>query len=681
MKTVIDLSDKNKSTLGLIPRQGFVEQAKKRQILIAHCEEELCGYILFRENKRNQVVVITQLCVDSKYRGKGIADRLLGELKEGYKHIYRGIILTCREDYEEAKELWRRNGFKPRTRKPSRSIKREHFLVKWFFSFGRTDLFDQENLEEGSEKIKAVLDANILISWSNQEQIGEPSKIIEPILSDWLSEHVSFYYPSEFHNEIYRDVDIKRRIFTQEFIRKINVQEVKYNHNILERVKNEVKVIFNPITDNDYSDVTCISEAIAANFKYFITNDEGIIRQGVIIEEKYNLKILSPHMFVLLVDKTVNDSDYSTQDLSGLNFYSKRVDNEDIEIITKRFLNAGEKEKVFRNVIKDILSNPRLAEMFVIYSEDFYAAIWAITKKPNCYEINLLRVNSNKLEREIFQQVITNIIIGALKAQCSVIKIRDFHFDETAQVHLLSFGFKKIGEYWHKVAIKGITKFENLYHTHKHLAEYEHIDEFVQAINDSIDIERKKRLLIGLERLLWPIKFNEIDMPVFIIPIKPFWASQLFDYEAAKQKLFKSDPMIAWKRDNIYYRSFVPNVEEAPARILWYASVEKGSSRQKSIVATSYLDGVSVDVAKSLFKQYEKYGVYKWTDISKLVKKDPNKKIKALKFSDTEVFEKPVPYKEIKALLTKLNYSDNNFVSPMKVGMDIFVELYLRGTP
>jgi hypothetical protein len=52
---------------------------------------------------------------------------------------------------------------------------------------------------------------------------------------------------------------------------------------------------------------------------------------------------------------------------------------------------------------------------------------------------------------------------------------------------------------------------------------------------------------------------------------------------------------LSWSKENVYYRSFRPDVKSFPGRILWYASQETGFPRQKSIVACSYLNNVVVE--------------------------------------------------------------------------------------
>ena len=129
-------------------------------------------------------------------------------------------------------------------------------------------------------------------------------------------------------------------------------------------------------------------------------------------------------------------------------------------------------------------------------------------------------------------------------------------------------------------------------------------------------------------------------MPSFIIPIKPFWAMHLFDYELGNQHLFGGDPHLVLNVENVYYRSSFPYILEAPARILWYISEGKAKyPGSKAIRACSYLDEILVDKPKILFSKFQHLGVYHWDDIYKVAKFDVNNEIMAFKFSKTELFE------------------------------------------
>ena len=157
---VMALGKKNARTLGMFPEGAFTDHAKRRTIIIAEENGILIGYLLFRITQSKGVVSIAHLCVADEHRSKGVAKQLLDFLKEKYQRLFKGVALSCRKDYLEASKFYEKHGFKAIKETRSRS-KGEHYLVKWYYSFGNDDLFSLSHI--ASNKISALLDANIVI--------------------------------------------------------------------------------------------------------------------------------------------------------------------------------------------------------------------------------------------------------------------------------------------------------------------------------------------------------------------------------------------------------------------------------------------------------------------------------------------------------------------------------------
>lgn len=146
----------NRGTLGLMPKDAFIESIKKRWVLIATVDKVVSAYLLFRFTNKTQTVSIVHLCVDRSFRSKGLSKALMDKLVDIYKHLARGIKLSCRSDYKEAIELWKRYNFQPRETVPGRGNNPNVHLIIWWFTFGKHDLFSSMH----SNKVKAILDFN-----------------------------------------------------------------------------------------------------------------------------------------------------------------------------------------------------------------------------------------------------------------------------------------------------------------------------------------------------------------------------------------------------------------------------------------------------------------------------------------------------------------------------------------
>ena len=106
LRQVINLGKRNSKTLGYLPEGAYLDQAKKKRIVIAYQNDSLLGYCLFRITTSKVRVGITQVCVEPNNRRKGIAKRLLDHVRDKYKNRLNEMLVSCRRDYLEACALY-----------------------------------------------------------------------------------------------------------------------------------------------------------------------------------------------------------------------------------------------------------------------------------------------------------------------------------------------------------------------------------------------------------------------------------------------------------------------------------------------------------------------------------------------------------------------------------------------
>jgi hypothetical protein len=280
----------------------------------------------------------------------------------------------------------------------------------------------------------------------------------------------------------------------------------------------------------------------------------------------------------------------------------------------------------------------------------------------------------------LFYQLVTNIVNFAVEASFNKIIIDEKYLNESQKEILFNFDFQKSDNHYYKISLKGIINSNEIF-DNQLIADNEiNLLKFNERVS-TLTYEESELLKFGLERKYWPIKFEDLDIPTYIIPIKKYWASQLFDFYQADQTLFGAKAELMWQRQNIYYRNVMPVSEKYPARILWYVSSETkiSTGRQKGIVACSYLDEVIVGTAKNLFQKFKDFGIYEWKDIYNLAEKDSNKEIKVLRFSDTEVFKQVISFSKIVQIFEESGRVKNTFTSPVLVSKEIFNKIYEIG--
>lgn len=675
LDSIIKIWGTNRATLGLMPKDAFIEALKKRWILVALIDEFVVGYLLFRHTVRNQTLAITHLCVDKPFRGQNLSDKLIDKLVEKYRYKARGIKLNCRSDYTDAIKFWNRYNFQPKAELPSRSSNTNVYLITWWYSFGSQDLFSLIT----NDKIKAVLDFNIIAKLRDL-QLDNSKEEVAHLQADWLASEVEYYRASETINELFRDSNTERSTRTKAFLK--NFAELDIDKYSLKPIEKELEDILVGDSVNDRSDRRQVAEAVLSGFPYFVTMDDGILKQAKAISNTYQLKVVTPSTLISEIDLAINAEDYNPRKLSAQNFTITKLKPDERKKVEEAFLShgTGEKKSSLSTKIGNTSSSPS-GRLTTINDGKDTVGVYGTYELDDSLYVTLIRTKQYALRQTIFIQNINDLINEALTKKKSFLVVADEHLTEIEQNILLASGFFKNDGQFVRGIKQGIIPHEVLKSSLEMITN--RIPDIKKLTETTCDQTAEGSFLsaVTLEKLLWPIKLKDSEIPCFIVPIKPYYAKSLFDTKAAKMELFGVEPKLIWSNENVYYRNVNPNVEEFPARVLWYASADQTSPRQKAVVCSSSLDEVVIGPAKTLFKKFEKFGVYRWEkDIKPLCKGEASKNIKVLRFSDSEPFINVVSLVTLKRILRRNGESDNNFQSPLRIKTSTFMEIYALGT-
>jgi predicted nucleic acid-binding protein/GNAT superfamily N-acetyltransferase len=671
-KDVISLGSKYSSTLGFMPKGGFIEHAHKKCIIIAHNDSELIGYLMFRIVSYSLKISIVHLCVKENFRRQNIPTILLDSLIERYKSTLSGISLWCRNDYSSATTLWQKYGFIYKAKKRSRSIE-ENYLYLWWYDFNNPDLFSYT--QEISTKIRALLDTNIIVKLRDNQIDQNLSRDPRPLLAGWLTDEVDYCYASELLNEIIRDKNTEREEKTRLFLK--NFEEIRTSIENCKKIANELNSIITGNSDNDKSDRMQLATAIASKTPYFITFDNEILDKKEIIDGQYSLQIFTPHEFVIEVDQLLNKEDYSPSKLKGVTFHSiGKVPNTELDKYIDMFLDKANSEKkvAFQNIVYANASHIKVYNINVIKQDKKAIAFFSYKYEDTTLIITFIRLLDSNQKQTLFMQLITDFINKAINKKLSKIIMKEKHISDSHKLILERLGFSYCSSSWIKHLYDRIIEKSQLLELDCNLSK-DSITEILKEENEY----KMKNILLSIEHKFFPLKISDLDIPCYIIPIKPYWAGQLFDMHISGSTLFGAVPDKLWNIENVYYRHVKPITEIAPARILWYASSGKTINRSRAIIATSYLDEVMTGSPKLLFRRNKHYGVYEWSNIYDLCEKDIEKNIRALRFSRTEVFDNPVRLSIIRKIFKNNGKKENTFTSPVKIDNDIFIQVYKIG--
>lgn len=667
---IVQLGDDNSKTLGFLPKVAFEKYSQQNQLIGAFDKDtsDLLGYILYRTSYNKATIV--HLCIDDAHRNKGVAKKLVDYLKKDTKK-FSGIRLSCRNDYG-INEVWEGFGFVPMFEKPGRSKKGLPLTIWWFPQHQQHDLFSQITEYELKNKISVVIDMNIFLDLKNKR--NEESLALQ---SDWLSPEINLYLTREIYNEINRSKDSQITKTGRAFARNFN--ELPFTS------KDKYSSIFDQLSEmlsikslNDKSDLKHIAYAISEGVEYFVTRDQGILDN----KDKFNefgLKVNRPSEFITLLDEDAHSSKYKPQRLVGTNINSSKVTVENTEKLFSIFLTDHEKKNDLKDKIRKCLSYPKNYELLTVTKESENLAFIIFDRSnPNKLEIPIFRLLQNKLSKTLAKHLLFKIIFTATSEARLTIEITEEYISKEIEEIISETSFVKAENTWVKINIKEILTKEETINRVNTIKPNKIVDAInLNSTNPEIEEQYENSNFYKIERHLFPLKIVDLEIPSYIIPIKPHWAEALFDDKSnEKINLFEPNYPLLLNRENVYYRSKSGKIT-SPARILWYVSEDKQSKVKGHIRACSYIDAVYVDSSKKLFKRFKELGIYKWEQIQKTV--DKNNDIMAFVFSDTELFNENI----------SVNYLKNNFqekenkkfmiLSPIEIKKETFIDFYRKG--
>lgn len=650
------LGKKYSATLGFMPEGGFDDYARGKCIITASEGNQLLGYLMFRQTSRYGRIVIVHLAVDEPYRGQGVSTALLDTLRDRFKDSgAQGMVLNCRKDFTKPSKLWERYGFIAKGQKHSRSYE-PHYLTIWWYAFLQRDLFTLAY--EESDKVRAMMDANIIVKLRDAETENktlDPKEDPRCLLADWLVEETDLCYASEIFNEIYRDTNLERIQRTNAFLS--NFTQAPYDVEAQKETAKELKKILTGHSDNDESDRKQVASCIAASIPYFITYDEEIIKKKEEIAGLHDIEILTPQEFLMKIDQLLHNEKYAPVMLKGVAWHTvSKLHSKSLQKCMADFRNRQQEKKLeFENTVNGCVNNG--GELFTVSNQGTVVSFSGVSVDKDEARIHFLRVAEGPLCTSLFCQIVSDLLRECVEVGRKRILIEDNYLKEEQKSFLLNFGFLQQGE------------------------------TFVKEIRDEIVTTASlpwrnltDQQLLRLENIFFPLKIRDLDIPCYIVPIKPYWAGQLFDSEVSGGQLFGADPSRLWRFENVYYRHTRPITEKSPARILWYESNDNNErARSMQVVGCSYLTGVYTDKPKVLYKMFKHYGIYEWGDIYKLCEGKTDVNIRALKFSHTELFPHPIGREIVNDVLEHYGHGRSTFPGPLKVRKEVFFDLYERG--
>lgn len=679
LKQIKALWRTNSSTLGFFPDGAFTEYAGKKQIIGAFDSDGKCiGYLLYRVSGEKAFIV--HLCVHESARRKGIARRLVDELFRLTSDM-EATCLWCRRDFD-ASRIWEELGFVALADRPGKNQEGKE-LTFWKREHERPTLFGSQAGSETYTKLRAALDASVFFDLLDDENSESLS-----LKADWLSPYLDLYIMDEMFNEINRRKQSLQRKRSRDLARRYRILSPTPE---LWQAKEKIIRHLYPISISaqDKSDIRHLAKALASDIQFLVTRDGPLLRSADTIYKELGISAVRPSDIVIRLDEFRRETAYQPARFERTLFQARPIRTGEAISLNKFFQcsNQGEGRAQFQEYLGKVLAYPDKFECILIRDADSLpVAIIAYSREiPEQLDVPLLRIKQGNLTSTLARNLAFRVMrLGACETR-PIVKITDPFLSQLVSEALRETGYLRTKSGWTKIALPFAGTSQEL------LGRIRSLDstllEFEPSFKTTFEKVLKRsgdtnvfRTAEEAERLFWPAKITDVDIPSYILPIKPHWAQELFDEGLAKQTLFGARPELGLNREGVYYRS--PKVSRdlaAHARILWYVSSDKKYQDSMQLRACSYIDSVSVGRPKDLFRQYRRLGVYEWKDLYELADRNVNNNIMAIQFSHTELFSRPVSWQELQQIL-RHDGSPSQIQSPHRISSKTFLTLYRAGT-
>lgn len=618
--------------LGFLPFAALEEILRKGWGLGAHSDSgELLGYLIYASNSER--FRITQLCVSSQSRGKGIARSLLDELIKS-QTTQKVVRLRCRRDFP-AHDIWPKLGFDPIVERAGRS-REGHPLLLWC---NRLESDDELGLWDAgaSENVRnVVIDAQIFFDFDADD--SKSSLISKGLQSDYLVDLLSFWITDEIFHEISRNSDQESRQRSQDRAR--GFHRVEHKKEEYRKIVTDLKMVLPYGTESEKSDLHHVAKVAASRFSEFVTKDEKLLRHSEAILSKTGVALLHPIDLIASLYEISELDLYSPSRVSGLQLRWRPCRKDD-EIHGREYLRDKESGRKLRETLFSFLAQPEQyhAELLESHGDDVAYRIFDRSDR-DVLRIPIMRIRRFEKEVLFSRFLICDCISLCANEKRKVVSIDADGISESLETELLRLGFVFESESF----VRGV------------VSEWKTRDAAIALVGEHAPAlgRRLESLSDGaLEIALSPL-MGASDIPTYLVPIRPGFAMGLIDRDSASEDLFGGDPSVLLRVRNVYYRSKSRHkMLKAPGRIIWYVSEGVGS-----VVAVSHLDEVCWGSPKELFKRFRKIGILEWRDILNVCNQDLSKEIMALRFSMTFTFPNRIPLKVLRELFDECGFRE-----------------------
>lgn len=657
---VIALAGTQKQTLGFLPDAAFIERARRGTLLtlVDTTRQGIGGFALY--DLVGERIRLRQLCIDPHVRGHGLARRLVDELFRRHPAA-RNISLWCRKDYE-ANRVWPRLGFAPRGERAGRKLDGST-LVHWVRFASDADHGTLFELLQDDDRLHVAIDNNVLYDLHDLERSTTDS---QGLLADWIQAELNLCVTPQVLQEIHEDKDPARRerqrVWAQTHTERL--AEVR----LQSEVASQLESVAPSNTTSDRGDVQHVAAAAAAGLQVFITRDENLIRRlrsaALAIAQ---VDIMTPAEAVGRRLETLVPARYQPTELFGLTYEERRVRVDEVDALTDQFAfsHAGGSRRALRNELRLAMSQPDDWTTGVVRRDGVAIALVVRRAEGTREVVRILRVLAEPAHT-LARQLLARLKLLAAGDGRRLIAVQDPTAAQLLADAMMWEQYWPTDGQWVSVcdrqAARGRELCARLLES-PDLARHQSESARLLALGPDLHPLQHAQL----EELFWPSKCVDGPMPTFLIPIKPQFVDHLLGVTTERLPLFSRPEGLGLSREHVYYKSPRGPVPTVPARLLWYRSGEHAA-----LIACSRLTEMVVAPVQELHHRFSHLGVLELEDIHRVAHQES---ALALRFQDTELFDRPVGLKALRAIAGALGHT-LVLQSPSRVPEQMFESVY-----
>ncbi|MBC9714313.1 GNAT family N-acetyltransferase [Streptomyces sp. TRM66268-LWL] len=668
LASAVSLGDRYTKTLGLLTPPAYRKAAEDGGLLVATDGAELVGYALFGLPKRTPHVRLTHLCVAEEHRGKGIARRLIEAIKE--RHAQRlGIKAKCRRDYDLS-AMWTSLGFVPRGEILGRGRDRET-LDSWWLDLGHADLFTDV---ESDALLVVTVDHGVFTDLRGRsaetDAVVEESRTLE---AGWLADLVELAYTPQLLRDVRDVIDTEGRQQQRNALPSLRQltpapEAVAQRHDELVA---DVAQRLAALRDAPglRQRLQYVAETACAGLQVLATRDPLLHQLADTAWEVAGVKVVPPSVVTLHVDELRQAQVYRPADLLGTEFSTGEVAlGAEGELIAFFDQAGGDDGSAFATRLRALATDSVLWRRELLRDgEGRPVALYVWSTDGRILTVPFLRTASHVLEQSLARQLLFMLKRLGQERGVQVVRITDPSPSPAARAAAGDDGFFEYDGGLAALLVDVCGTTDEVVAVAQEAAERMELE--VPPLTPGLSAE----VAAVAERAWWPAKVIDSLLPSFLVPIEPRWSAELFNVPAM---LLPRSEVLGISREHVYYRSSGHRNESVPARLLWYVSKGTSGPQGQMVIGSSRLDEVLIDTPDALFSQFEHLGVYGRGEVRAAA--DASGRAMALRFSDTEIFPRPVTLDRLNALAQNLALP-LSLMSLSKINNALFQAVYEEG--